>query len=97
MQKLQPLADRVIIRATSLESVTTSGIIIPESANPEKPQEGTVIAVGPGRIDDSGKLITPKVKEGDRVLFSKYVPDEIKIDGEDYLVVREDSILAIIN
>ncbi len=97
MKKLQPLADRVIVKPTNPESVTKSGIIIPDSITQEKPQEGTVVGVGPGRVDDNGKLIPLKVKEGDLVLFSKYAPDEVKIDGEDYLVVREDSILAIIN
>lgn len=95
MATLQPLYDRVIIKPADPESVTASGIIIPDTSSQEKPQQGTVIAVGEGRIDD-GDRIAPTVKEGDTVLFAKYAPEEVEIDGEQLLVIREDSILAII-
>jgi chaperonin GroES len=93
---LQPLYDRIIIKPLETEQITASGIIIPDTANKEKPQQGKVIAVGSGRITDEGKILPMHVKVGDTVLFSKYVPDEVTIKNETYLVVREDSVLAII-
>ncbi|HHV94288.1 MAG TPA: co-chaperone GroES [Firmicutes bacterium] len=92
--KVRPLADRVIVKPIEAEERTKSGIVLPDTAK-EKPQEGEVIAVGPGRYED-GKLIPMNVKQGDRVLFAKYAGTEIKIDGEEYLIMRESDILGII-
>ena len=93
-----PLADRVVVRPLGDDegTATSSGIIIPDTVNKEKSEQGVVIAVGEGRTTDDGKVIPIKVKEGDRVLFSKYGPDEVVIDDEDYFVLSESSILAII-
>ncbi len=93
--KLQPLNDRVIVKRKEAELTTTSGIIIPDTAK-EKPQEGEVLAVGKGRIKEDGSVIALDVKPGDRVLFGKYSGNEIKIDGEELIMMREDDILAII-
>ena len=94
--KLQPLGDRVIVKPVSKEEKTTSfGIIIPESADKERPAKGTVIAVGPGKTED-GKLLPMNVKVGQEVLFSKYGYDEVKMEGEEYFILSESSILAII-
>jgi chaperonin GroES len=93
--KIRPLQDRVIVRRVEEEEKTKGGIIIPDTAK-EKPIEGEVIAVGKGKIADDGKLIKLDVKAGDRVLFSKYAGTEVKIDGEEHLIMREDDILGII-
>jgi len=93
--KITPLGDRVLVMPASRENKTKSGIIIPETTDKEKPDQGAVIAVGEGRFED-GKLIPMRVKVGDTVLFSKYSPDEIKVEGEDYYILREENILAII-
>lgn len=93
---LKPLADHVIIEPISEDTVTKSGIVLPDTAEKEKPQKGKIIAVGPGKINDKGERITPEVKVGNIVLFQKYSPSEIKIDNKDYLVAREDDIMAII-
>jgi chaperonin GroES len=90
---IEPLEDRVVIRPLDAEEVTSSGLVIPDTAK-EKPQEGEVIAVGPGRVDDNGKRIEVGVSEGDRVLYSKYAGTEVKIDGEELLVVSSRDILA---
>jgi chaperonin GroES len=92
---VKPLGDRVLVQAIEQEEVKKGGIIIPDSAK-EKPQEGKVIAVGTGKRDDSGKLIPFEVKKGDRVLISKYGGTEIKVDGKEYQIMREDDILGII-
>jgi chaperonin GroES len=92
--KVKPLADRVIVKPIEVEEKTKSGIVLPDTAK-EKPQEGEVIAVGPGRYED-GKQVPMNVKEGDRVLFAKYAGTEIKMDGEEYLIMRESDILGII-
>jgi len=94
--KIKPLNDRVIVLRVSEEQKTAGGIIIPDTAK-EKPQEGKVIAVGPGKMDESGKRTPLEVKKGDRVLFSKYSGNEIKIDGEEHVFMREDDILAILD
>jgi chaperonin GroES len=94
--KIKPLDDRVIVVRVDKEQKTTGGIIIPDTAK-EKPQEGKVVAVGPGKRDEDGKRIPPEVKKGDRILFSKYAGTEIKIDGVEHLFMREDDILAILN
>lgn len=96
MANIQPLQDRVLVRRFQGEEKTASGIIIPDSAK-EKPQEGEVIAVGAGKILDNGNKITPAVKAGDKILFSKYAGTEVKIEGEEFLIMREDDILGIIN
>ena len=93
--KVKPLGDRVLIWPLEEKDVKKGGIIIPDTAK-EKPQEGTVVAVGTGKLDDSGKKIEFNVKVGDKVLISKYGGTEIKIDGENHLIVREDDILGII-
>ena len=93
--KFRPLHDRVVVKRVEEDTKTKGGIIIPDTAK-EKPIEGEVIAVGKGRIADDGKVIKLDVKVGDRVLFSKYGGTEVKIEGEDYLIMREDDILGII-
>jgi chaperonin GroES len=93
---LRPLADRLIVEPVEQEEKTASGIILPETAK-EKPQEGTVLAVGPGRRDDDGKPIPMDVKEGDRVLYAKYAGTEVKLPGDrKVLVLKESDILAIV-
>lgn len=94
--KIKPLNDRVIVLRVEEEQKTVGGIIIPDTAK-EKPQEGKVVAVGPGKLDDDGKRVPMEVKEGDRILFSKYAGTEIKIDGEEHIFMREDDILGILN
>jgi len=93
--KIRPLHDRIIVKRLDEEEKTKGGIIIPDSAK-EKPMEGEVIAVGNGKKTDDGKVIKMDVKAGDRVLFSKYAGNEIKIDGVEHLIMREDDILGII-
>ena len=93
--KIRPLHDRIIVRRVEEEEKTKGGIIIPDSAK-EKPMEGEVIAVGKGKKADDGKVIKMDVKAGDRVLFSKYAGTEVKINGEENLIMREDDILGII-
>ncbi len=95
MKKVQPLADRVLIKRIEEEEQKVGGIIIPDTAK-EKPQKGEVVAVGPGRLDETGKRMPMEVKPGDKVIFSKYAGTEVKIEGEEYLIMREDDILAII-
>ena len=92
---LKPLGDRVVIEPISKEETTVSGIVLPDTAK-EKPQEGRVLAVGSGRVADNGERIALEVKEGDKVIFSKYAGTEIKIDNKEVLVLRESDILAII-
>ncbi|MEK7373813.1 MAG: co-chaperone GroES [Thermodesulfobacteriota bacterium] len=93
--KIRPLQDRVIVKRIEEEATTKGGIIIPDTAK-EKPMEGLVIAVGKGKTTEDGKLIKPDVKAGDRILFGKYSGTEVKIDGEERLIMREDDILGII-
>ena len=93
---IKPLQDRVIVKRIEEGEQVRGGIIIPDSAK-EKPQEGEVIAVGEGKKLDNGERIPPDVKEGDRVLFGKYSGTEVKIDGEDYLIIKESEILAILS
>ena len=93
MEKLQPLGDRVVIKTIEQEEVTKTGIVLPDTAK-EKPQEGEVIAVGPGKLADDGKRIAMEVKKGDRVIYARYAGTEIKIDGEEYMILREADILA---
>ena len=93
---IQPLADRVLVEPLKEEETKKGGIIIPDTAK-EKPQEGKVIAVGTGKLDEDGKKIAFNVKKGDRVLMPKYGGTEVKIDGKEYQIIREDDILAIIS
>lgn len=96
---IKPLGDRVVIMPLSDEEKggkTKSGIIIPETVNKERSEEGVIVAVGPGRVGDDNELVPMTVKKGQRVIFSKYSPDEIKIDGKEYLIVSEQQILAVI-
>ncbi len=95
--KLQPLSDNVIISPEKQEKKTESGIYLPDSADKERPQTGKVVAVGPGKLLDNGERSKMQVKKGDKVVFSKYSPQEVKIDGKEYLILKEEDILAIIN
>ena len=94
--KLKPLGNRVILEAVSTEEKTKSGIIIPDTVDKEKPEQGKVLAVGPGKVLESGQRNQMDVKDCDDVLFSKYSPTEIKIDGKEYLVVSDEDILAVV-
>ncbi len=91
--KLEPLADRLVVKPTQKEEVTKGGIVLPDTAK-EKPQEGEVLAVGPGRMSDDGKRIPLDVKAGDIVIYAKYGGTEIKIEGEELIILRESDILA---
>ena len=93
--KIRPLQDRVIVRRLEEEEKTKGGIIIPDTAK-EKPQEGKVIAVGKGKLTEDGKLIPLDVKAGDRILFGKYSGTEVKVEGEEHLIMREEDILGVI-
>jgi chaperonin GroES len=93
--KLKPLADRLVVEPTEQEEMTASGIYVPETAK-EKPQEGKVIAAGPGRKDDNGKRIPMDVAEGDRVLYARYAGIEVKLEDKKYLILKESDILAIL-
>jgi chaperonin GroES len=93
---IKPLEDKIIVQASEAETTTASGIVIPETAK-EKPQEGKVLAVGPGRFDDNGKRIPMDVSEGDVVIYSKYGGTEIKHNGEEYLILSARDVLAIVN
>lgn len=93
--KIKPLEDRIVVQANEAETTTASGIVIPDTAK-EKPQEGTVLAVGPGRVDDNGNRVPLDVQVGDVVLYSKYGGTEVKYSGEEYLVLSARDVLAII-
>ena len=93
--KIRPLHDRILVRRVEESETTRGGIIIPDSAK-DKPQEGEVISVGKGKSNDEGKVFPLEVKEGDRVLFGKYAGTEIKIDGEDFVIMREEEVLGIL-
>lgn len=96
---IQPLGDRVLIEPADgkyKEGRTASGIVIPDTAEKERPEQGKIVAVGPGKRGDDGKVIPMGVKKGQVVLFTKYGPNEIKVDGKEYLIAREEDILAVI-
>ena len=93
--KLRPLQDRIIVKRLEEESKTAGGILIPDTAK-EKPQRGEVVAVGKGKVAEDGKVLPMDVKVGDKVLFGKYAGTEIKIEGDDFLIMREDDILGVI-
>ena len=93
--KIKPLADRVVVEQAEAEEVSSGGIILPDTAQ-EKPQQGKVVAVGPGKVSDSGTLVEPTLKTGDSVLYGKYSGTEVTIDGTEYSIMRESDILAIL-
>ena len=93
--KLKPLADRVVVEAAPAAEMSSGGIILPDTAQ-EKPQQGTVVAVGPGKINDSGKEVAMSVKKGDKILYGKYSGTEFAFEGTEYLIMRESDILAIL-
>ena len=93
---IKPLEDRVLIEPISEEIKTKTNIVLPDTVEKEKPEQGKVVAIGPGRIDNNGKRIPMSVKKGDVILFTKYGPSEIKIKDKDYLIAKEEDILAII-
>ena len=92
--KIRPLQDRILVKRVDEEETTSGGIIIPDSAK-EKPQEGQVVAVGPGKTNDNGTVSEPGVKAGDRILFSKYAGTDVNVDGDDHIIIREDDVLAV--
>jgi chaperonin GroES len=93
--RLTPLGDRVVVKPKPKDEVTSSGIVLPDTAS-ERPQEGSVLSVGHGRVLDNGKRVEMEVKTGDTVLFAKYAGTEVKLEGEDYLVIRESDLLAVL-
>ncbi len=93
---LKPLTDRVIVKPASQEEVTKSGIVLPDTARGERPEKGEVLAVGPGKVLENGQRQEMSVKVGDTVVFTKYAPNEVKIDGEEVLIIREDDIMAVV-
>ena len=94
--KIQPCADNILLESVKGEEKTKSGILLPDSANKERPEQGKVIAVGPGKKNKQGVVVPVSIQVGQKVLFSKYGPNEIKVDGKEYLIAKEDDILAII-
>jgi len=92
---LRPLGDRVVVKALARETVTRSGIVLPDTSK-EKPQEGEILAIGPGKVLDNGKRVALEVKVGQRVLFAKYAGTEVKIDGVEYLILRETDIMGVV-
>ena len=94
--RIRPLADRVVIKPAAKEEKTKGGLFLPDTASKEKPQEGTIVAVGEGKLDDNGKRVPVAVTVGDRVLFAKYAGTEIKLDDEDYLILAEKDVLAVV-
>jgi chaperonin GroES len=94
--KLRPLQDRILVKRVEEEEKTKGGIIIPDTAK-EKPAEGKVVAVGKGKLDENGKRIALEIKKGDRILFGKYSGTEVKIEGEEYLIMREEDVLGVID
>lgn len=94
--QLKPLGDRLIVEPISEDEVTKAGIILPDTVDKEKPERGTVIAVGPGKLLESGARLAMDVKVGDTVVFKKYSPDEVKVDGKEYLILSESDIMAVV-
>ncbi len=93
---IRPLGDHVIVDPMKPEEMTKTGIIIPGTADKEKPEQGTVLAIGPGKLNDTGTRMPMSVKVGDKVMFKKYSPDEVKVDGKEYFVISEGDIIAIL-
>lgn len=94
--KLRPVGDRIIIKAAAREEVSKAGIILPDTVDKERPEQGEIIAVGPGRLLDNGTRASMSVKIGDTVVFKKYSPDEVKVEGQEYLVISESDIMAVV-
>jgi len=94
--KIKPISDHVLIEAIVQEEKTKTGILLPETAEKERPEQGKIISVGPGRKTSAGKIVPMEVKAGNKVLFTKYGPNEIKVDGKEYLIAKEEDILAIL-
>ena len=94
--KLRPLGDHLIVKALAAEEKSVSGIIIPDTVDKERPERGEVIAVGPGKILENGSRAAMDMKPGDKVVFKKYAPDEVKIDKDEYLVIKADDVMAIL-
>ena len=94
--QIKPLLDHILIEPTPKEEKTKSGILLPETAEQEKPEQGKVIACGPGKKNDSGQVVPLEVKPGDKVLFTKYGPNEIKVEDKEYLIAKEEDVLAIL-
>ncbi|MDP2664001.1 MAG: co-chaperone GroES [bacterium] len=94
--KIKPISDHILIEPIKEEEKTKTGILLPDTAEKERPEQGKIIAVGPGRKDKQGKIIPLEVKPGDRVLFTKYGPNEIKVEEKEYLIAKEEDILAIL-
>lgn len=95
--KLTPIGGNILVKAITEDKTSASGIVLPDTIDKEKPQKGEVVALGSGKLDKDGKKIAFNVKVGDKVLFKKYSPDEVEVDGEEYLIMDEDAVLAIIN
>ncbi|MBI4122289.1 MAG: co-chaperone GroES [Parcubacteria group bacterium] len=96
MKKIRPLGDRVIVKPLAKDAITASGIVLPDTVDKEKPEQGEVIATGPGKRLDSGEIAPMSVKVGDKVVFRKYSPDEIEVDGEEVLVISEGDIVGVL-
>lgn len=94
--QLRPLGDRVVVKAVAKEEMTKAGIILPETVDKERPEQGEVIAVGPGRLLDNGTRAAMSLKVGDKIVFKKYSPDEVKVGDEEYLVIAESDVMAVI-
>ena len=94
-RKVKPLSDRVVVEPAPAEDMSSGGIILPDTAQ-EKPQQGTIVAAGPGKVSDSGKTVAMEVKKGDRILYGKYSGTEFSFEGTDYLIMRESDILAVL-
>lgn len=94
--QIRPLGDRVVVKPISKEEVTKSGIVIPDTIEKERPEQGEVVAIGPGKLLENGQRSTLDVKVGDRVIFSKYGPSEVKVEKEEYLIIKEEDILAVL-
>lgn len=95
--KLQPISNHIVLKAKAVESVTAGGIIIPDTVDKDRPEQAEVVAVGPGKMLENGQLSPVGVEVGQTVLFKKYTPDEVEFDGEKYLIVRAEDIIAIVN
>ncbi len=93
--KIEPLGDKIVVRRLDAQEVTAGGIVLPETAK-EKPKEGKIISVGPGKVLDSGERSKVQLKKGDRVLFTSYAGTEVEVDGEEYLIMSEDDVLAVV-
>jgi chaperonin GroES len=95
VMKIEPLGDKIVVKRLEAEEVTAGGIVLPETAK-EKPKEGKIISVGPGKVLDSGERSKVQLKKGDRVLFTSYAGTEVEVDGEEYLIMSEDDVLAVV-